>query len=89
MCDQHDIAHPPEKIIRRQVRQMRFAISCGHQRFLTDDYPATCDVSMIPRHKFTQKKACVTLSMGVIPEEFFEHLNGSMLYHTICSWVYH
>ncbi len=77
-CDRCHITHPSEKIIRRKVRHTRYAISSTHQRFLTNQYPATPDVSTIPRSCFTDDKACITLPREQIPEVFFEHLNEGM-----------
>ena len=76
-CEQCGIPHPSEKILRRHIRQMKLAISAGHQRFLPDDYPFTDDVSTIPRRCFTQERACVTVPREVLPEDFFALLNES------------
>ena len=89
-CDQCGVNHPSEKILRRCLRQTRLAITAGHQRFLPDNFPCTGDVATIPRSCFTKERACVTVPREVLPEEFFELLNDSMLstalYNCDCGW---
>ena len=78
-CDSCNIAHPSEKVLRRHLRQTKFAITTGHQRFLQDQYHATDDVSMIPRSRFSQEKACVTIPREILPDDFYELLNNGTL----------
>ena len=75
--DSYGIDHPTEKLIRHHVRQSPSTISCGNQRFLPDDFPVTRDVLEIPRQNFSLSKACITLPVDIIPEEFFNCLYGS------------
>ncbi len=84
-CDKHGITHPAEKVVRHYVWQMPFAVSSGHQRFLTNDYPGISDVTTIPRQRFTNERACVILPRDVIPEKFFELLHDDMVQGNVCT----
>ena len=77
VCDSCGIEHPTEAIIRHSIREMPSAISCGNQRFLVDDFPATPEVSDIPRGKFSVSKACITLPVDTIAKDFFKYLYES------------